>query len=232
MVMDMGEPPTHGTCFSRLGRGLWLLAAVMMLLSVSGCGALGWGAQIFEGERTRQVEARYEDLAGQRVAVMVAAADRTLAHYPQAREALTRLISNDLAENENKPTLKGIQLMSPEAILKYQDENPYWHTLRYSRLVGKLEVDRIVLVDLIDYRTHEPGNPHVYAGVIRADVGVIDASAEDPDNLVFNTQVNARYPENTSIGTVNRDERTVQLGALKQFTDKAAGLFYDHEVTE
>jgi hypothetical protein len=220
----MTAPATHFQPYVRTA--FWLIACAA-LLNMGGCQMLGFMAQPFGKNQSKQVKARYTELQGQRVAVLVAAADRTLVNYPQAREALTKTISRRLAEN-----LENITLMNPDQIIEYQQDNPYWHTLRYSRLIEKLEVNRIVLVDLIDYRTHEPGNRHVLAGVINANVGVIDATADDPDNLTFNAQVNARYPEESRIGVVQQDQQTVQLAAVKQFTRKAAGLFYDHKVKE
>jgi hypothetical protein len=202
----------------------------ILLLAISampGCSLVGFGAQVFDGETTRQVDARYTNLTGQRVAVLVAASDNTLFQHPQARQVITKTISRRLAEN-----VKNISLMNPEQVIDYQVANPYWHTLPYSDVLEKLEVDRIVLVDLVDYRTHEPGNDHVYRGLISANVGVLEADAVEPDNFAFRRQVRVQYPTDSKVGVVNADEQTIELATVKRFTDQAAGLFYNHETTE
>jgi len=207
--------------FVRRLAGLLALAVTAALLP--GCAVLGFGAQVFKDETPDRVEAQYTDLADQDVAVMVAASETTLYQHPQAREAITKAMSRRIAEN-----IENVSLMAPDEILDYQVENPYWHTLPYSEVLEKLEVDRLVLVDLVDYQTHEPGNAHVLRGLISANVGVLEADAMDADTFAFRQNVRAKYPRDAKVGLINSDEQTVELATVKHFTHKAAGLFYDH----
>jgi hypothetical protein len=208
-----------------IGRFVGVVFLCGLLLVVPGCSIFGWVAQIAQNEEpTVEVEARYKDLAGQEVAVLVAGDQRTLLHYPKAREGVCKLISQRLAEN-----VEDIELMDPEAVIDYQVNHPYWHTLRYSTVIDRLEVDRLVIVDLVDFRTREPGNRHVQQGQATANVGVVEAEAEDPDNFAFHAVVEAEYPDNTNIGVVNAEGESIQLGLIKTFSERAAGLFYKHQ---
>jgi len=213
----------HGTCPGRVRRLAVTLLLAVTLASSGGCSILGYALSPLDRERTVNVEARYTDLVGKRVAVLVAAPERTLVKYPQARPSLTKSISRALSEH-----IDDVTLMNPKQVLRFQRKNQYWHTLRYSRLIEQMDVDRIVLIDLIDYQTHEPGNRHVFKGVVNANVSVIDASAADPDNLAFSTQIRVQHPDN-SVGAVNRDEQTIELAAVQKFTRKATRLFYKHQ---
>ena len=205
-----------------------LIALTLTALStLSGCGLVPWMAHaIGGGERTVQVEAQYEGLANQSVAVMVAAADTTLFQYPKMTDRICKSVSQRLNKH-----IEGVTLMNPEQVLSYQSENPYWHTLRYSRLIERMGVDRIVLVDIVDYRTHEPGNKHVYKGVATANIGVIEAQAADPDNFAFHTTVTTEFPDDTKVGLVNGDQQTLALALTKRFSRRVGWLFYDHEET-
>ena len=69
-----------------------------------------------------------------------------------------------------------------------------------------MDVDKIVLIDLVEYRTHEPGNSYIWQGLITANIGVIDAHASDPDNFVYYNTVQVRFPEESSIGVVDADD--------------------------
>jgi hypothetical protein len=201
---------------------LGLLVAVLALNAI-GCAQIFGLFRPLDGERKVEVEGRYKKLDNQHVAVMVAASDKILVNYPRARPALTRSISQALAKN-----VKGISLMNPDEVIRYQQENQYWHTLPYGQLIDRMDVDVLVLVDLVEYQTHEPGNRHEFRGVINANVNVIDADAQDSDKLVFNTQVGVQYPRNSQIPLINRDQETVESKTVKRFTRRAAGLFYDH----
>jgi len=63
-----------------------------------------------------------------------------------------------------------------------------------------------------------------------ANVGVIDAHAQDPDNFVFYNTVQIRFPEDSTVGLVDSDDESIQMGMLILFARNAGGLFYDHQV--
>lgn len=206
---------------------LHLLMLPLIALTV-GCGAVGWFAQgVAGGERTYQVDAQYLGLQNRKTAVMVAADEYTLFQAPGSPLRVSRAVSARIAEN-----VPGAQLVTPQDVIEFQRDNPYWSAVPYSDLIAKLGVERLVVIDLIEYRTHEPGNPHILQGMITGQVGVVEADSEDPDRPVFATTVRAQFPADSAIGLVNSDVETVELGMLVTFARDAAGLFYDHEVVK
>jgi len=203
----------------------WLLVLTLAVLGINALGCAQFVALFRDpdGKREVQVKAQYEKLTNQHVAVLVSASDKTLVNYPKARPALTRSMSQRLASN-----VKGITLMNPSEILDFQAEHQYWNTLPYSQLIDRLGVDVIVLVDVVDYQTNEPGNRHEFRGIINANVNVIDADANDTDKLVWETQVDVTYPRDRQVPIIERDQQTVETRTVDLFTRRAAGLFYDH----
>jgi len=205
------------------------LAVLLILVAgtsvLPGCNILGWAANaVGGGKRSVKVEARYTKLDHHSIAVMVAASDITLFHYPDAPYRVSQAVSRHLADH-----LKKVTLMDPHQVIRFQRDNPYWTAMRYGRLIKKMHVDRLVLIDLIDYRTHEPGNTHVWKGVIDANVGVVSAAAADPDNFVFYQHVRIEFPPDTTVGVVDSNNQTMQLGMVTYFAERAAGLFYTHK---
>ena len=91
-------------------------------------------------------------------------------------------------------------------------------------------MQRLVLIDLNEYRLNEPGNRHLWRGYIDGNVAVYEADAEDPDDPAFATTVTAQYPEESSIGLVEGEAETIELAALTSFGLKTGRLFYDHKV--
>ena len=200
--------------------------SVLIGVCVLGLCLLAAGCQP-QAKRIRKVEvkAEYLGLANQRVAVLVSADEHMLYAYPDAQKYVCRAVTKRLADN-----VPGITTTIPDQIDAFQQADPYWMNKRYSELVKQLGVDKIVLIDLIEYQTHEPGNSYVWQGLVTGNVGVIDAAADDPDNLVFQNTVSEKFPKDTEVGVVDSDNETMQVGMVFLFARTAAGLFYDHTI--
>ncbi|MFP4145912.1 MAG: hypothetical protein ACOCTI_05460 [Phycisphaeraceae bacterium] len=212
-------------------RSIFCRAACLTLLitlpTATGCGIGPWMAHgIAGGDKTADVKAKYRGLENQDVAVLVAADPASLAEHPRAPELVSRAVSGQIAKY-----VPGIGVANPGELAAFQRRNPYWKTQRPSELIDRLDVDRLVLIDLADYRTHEPGNAHVWQGVIAGTVSVIEADAEDPDQAAFFDVAQVRFPEDKVLGVVDADDETIQLGMLQAFARLAGGFFYDHQIT-
>lgn len=206
---------------SRLMR-MWPVAAALLL---GGCNVMGWVANgVAGGGKTENVNADYKGLSGHSIAVMVAAADTTQYRYPQAPLAISKAVSTQLADH-----LKGVRLMSPKQVIAYQRNNPYWTDTPYSDLIKALGVDRIVIIDLLNYRTHDPGDTHIWKGLVDGTVGVVSADAKDPDNFVYYKRERVTFPPDNSVGVVDSDNQTMQLGMNALFAQRVGGLFFNHE---
>lgn len=213
----------------RSQRTVWLTGVLaLLLIGGAGCGPVGWMAHGIGGGGQRVImPADYAGLQARSVAVLVAVDDRTLHQYRQAPAHVSRAVGMEIAEH-----VEGAQLTSSRKVLAFQEENPYWATDRYSRLARELNVDRLVIIDVMDYRTHEPGNRHVWQGTISGTVLVVDVDDADPDNPVYSATVQADYPEDTKLGTLQADDATIQANMVKIFATKVGQLFYDHEVLQ
>jgi len=209
---------------SRRVRGHWVrLGLVCAVSAAGGCRFAGWAADAALGDADESVEAVYKGLAGKRVAVLVAAPQATLYRHPQAPLKIGRCVSGHLAEN-----VDGITLSDPAQLNTFHLRNPHWPAIPPSRLMQRLGVERMVVIDLAEYATHEPGNAHVLQGIVVGRVGVSAAEADHPDVQVFSQVVSARYPAGSPIGVVGGDEQTIELGMLDMFARRTAGLFHDH----
>ena len=211
---------------TRPRRRLALLPLLIAAVTVTGC---NWAAYIANtaggGQKMIDVAPQYADLAGQRIAVLVATDPYLQARQPDATLQLTRAMSIALAE-----ALPEAQLIAPTQLAAYVRDNPYWFTASYEELARELNVDRLVIVDVAEYRNHEPGNQHIWQGTITANVSVYEAGT-DANRLAFSAPVSATYPE-SEVGHLDGDAATTEAATLALFTRDAAGLFYQHQVPE
>lgn len=209
----------------------WRLAIMGMLCitlaSLTACEAGRFLAYAIggDGEKKVQVKAQYPDMENKTFAVLVAADDYTTFTYPGASKAIAVGVSANIATS-----VTNAQPMDPAAIVDFQKKNPYWITVPYDQLIERLKVDRIIIIDLVEYALREPGNSHIWQGQLVANVGVAEAESADGNRLNFSTTVKSRYPDDSSkVGVLNSSDSTIQLGLIADFSKRAANLFHDHE---
>jgi len=156
---------------TRPGADLAPLAVALTLACLApGCNIAGWAAHgVFGDEEKQKIAARYDGLINRTVAVMVSADQGVLYNFPDAVDQVCRRVSRQLAAS-----LPSTKVIHPRDVLRYQQNHPYWITTPLPRLTESLDVDRIVYVDLVEYRTNDPGDPYVWRGTITANVGVAE----------------------------------------------------------
>lgn len=199
-----------------------ILAMIGTLLLVTGCKSLSSFDQ-----KVTDVKGQYTDLANRSVAIVVSMSDFAEFNHPDAKRAITEEMARRIQAN-----VPGVILTSPKEVLQWQKDNAYWATRPPSTLVKQLKVERLVLVEIGEYRTHEPGDKHVLRGVISASVNVVEAEAADPDNFGASFTKNVMYPEpgESKVGRVGDSEALIETRTQIRFCETAAGLFYDHQI--
>jgi hypothetical protein len=195
------------------------------LMTTGGCAVVGGMAAAYEETSTRTVPAEYVGLEGKSFAVIVGA-DRSLqSEHPGLVEGLTKRLTERLAEPSNLPRAGGF--VPAEQVLKFQYDNPGWEARPRAELIDSLaKVDRLVYIDLLDFRLHEPGNPHVWDGIASGTVSVFASGSDSP---VFQRSVSVPFPGKVGMNPNDLNRTAVASGLLVRFVDRASWLFYTHE---
>ncbi|MBI1370801.1 MAG: hypothetical protein GC162_19380 [Planctomycetes bacterium] len=202
-----------------------MLLGLVLAGALGGCEAVAWVAQgVTPTPPPIDVKAEYAALDNQRVAVLVDAKLETLFEHPMAQLEIAQALTTQLAAS-----VPGVQVVDAKQVVEFQQRNIYWNTSTYSDLAKRLNVNRLVLIDISDYRLHEPGNMHLWRGTITGTVSVAATDSDHPNDLAYSTVVTAAYPPDKPMGAVNADERTIRLGMLDLFTRGVVGKFHDHK---
>ncbi len=209
----------------RLKLGLLLLA--VPLLS-AGCSIPQLVGGMLESDRrnsTRTVEAVYEGLADKSFAVVVAADRSVAADYPGVVPTLTNTISERI---RTRSLASGF--VPPDQVLKFQTQNPRWEAMRPAELAETLaNVDRLIFIDLQEFRLSDPGNPYLWAGTASALVGVIESDSRFSEEFVFTKQISVTFPDQDGFGPSQIPQSGVELALARRFIDRVSWLFYEHE---
>ncbi len=218
---------TCSTCrfvITRFKIAVVALALLGSVVSMGGCAAVGFVAYALEDPNPPiQYEAEYTGLANQTVAVLVSADKGILYQYPMARLEIAEWLTKGIRAN-----VPGAKALDAKQVVDFQNRNIYWDSKPYSQVAKHLKVSRLVLVELTEYRLHEPGNVNIWQGRFSGTVQVVEANSSRPDDAAYDTQVSVTYPPKSTVGVVNADQRTIRLGTLDLFTRNTVGKFYDH----
>lgn len=207
------------------------LLGALALLVFPGCYA---GALIESYKRgsTKTVSAEYTRLEGKSYAVVVAADRAIQADHPLLTDHITSRVTERLAVNTNIPVAGGF--VPAPMVLKYMYNTPGWSTASRTELANVLggpgqRVDRIIYIDLYEYRLADPGNQYEWDGVAAGTVSVFEIDSTLPEEPAFERTIQVRFPGKKGIGPEQMDRVSVTSALALRFIDRASWLFYQHE---
>ncbi len=203
-------------------------AAIALCMGTgAGCVAVGVAAVAAKGieeSRPKKVLAEYEGLAGKSYAVVVSADRSIQAQYPALVAELTIRINDRLWTNSGASA--GIP---SQELLSYLYQHPEWVAQPFSDLAKTLSVERLVIVDLNEFRLNDPGNQYLWDGVAGGQVSVVEADGPLPDDYAFTRPVRVGFPDQKGIGPEQYGRDVVSSALLVRFIDRSTWLFYEHQ---
>lgn len=201
-----------------------LLAAAAVLLA--GCQIAHLAGAMMQAEEYQKLvdtPARYSGLENKTVAVLVNTDLATLYEYPDVAAQIAGGVSGRLARE-----VEGIRVLNPQHVLNWQYRTPQWNALPYGEMAEQLNVDRIVFIDLLEFRLNPPGNRYLWEGVAVGRVSVIERDGIDPDVFADTFDITATFPKLTSVSRDDTTAMQVQTGLLAEFIKYTAWLFHQH----
>ena len=184
-------------------------------------------------EQSQTVEANYRDykaLAKHSLAVVVYHSMRVQYDYPDAREWVTRAIAAKFGEKEVRAEIKGLHVISPGAVLKYQEENLHWDDLEKTQLGKALGADYVLFVALSEFTTREPASIYQLQGLVTAEISLYKTLLPEREARVFKgDDIRVLNPKNTPGGVPGYDDRKIREDMIKEFAEKVVWKFYKHD---
>lgn len=214
-----------------IGRLVSLGVGACALTMLPGCyvGAL---IDSYQRTSTKNVSAEYTRLEGKSFAVVVSADRSIQGDHPLLTDHLTSRITERLSAGTNVPTAGGF-VPAPQ-VLKYLYNNPGWATNSRVELARSLggpgaTVDRIIFIDLYEYRLADEGNHYEWDGAAAGTVSVFETDSTLPEEPAFERTIQVRFPNKKGIGPEQMDRVSVTSALALRFIDRASWLFYQHE---
>jgi len=201
-----------------------VVIGLMSASLMTGCELAGGMMESYERTKIVDVNAEYYGLENHKVAVMIDAPMDIQYEHSRVVPALTEFITLRLASH-----CPGSQFLPTRAILAYQNQHVYWPTMDYHDLAKELGVERIVFIDLSEYRLFSPGNSYYWDGQAVGDVNVFEAESPDSTTFAFTNHVVSKFPPVEAVSRSEATEQQIDNGLKLDFTQRTAWLFYNHQ---
>ncbi len=186
-------------------------------------GVLSKAGEAIESEKQVEVLAKYRGLENRTVAI-VANADRGILYeYPTVLPQVVSNVAFGIRER-----VSGAKVLTPAESMGWCFRTPSWHTMPLGQVAEELGVDRVVVVNIYEFRLNPPGNRWIWEGMAAANIGIIEADGIDPDAFAEEYSVAVRFPDQKDISRESEPEGKIQFGLTAKFTQTINKLFYDH----
>lgn len=214
----------------RIGNGIVLFTLVFAMgIGLCGCGPIG---AMLNALPLAPVQAKYKDLKGQSVAVMVWADRGIRVDFPHIQLDTANGIQSKLvkARKDKNDELKDTKFpMSAATVVRFQEDHPEWAADSIEEIAPRLGVSRVIYVEIDGFQTRSDSAVDLFRGTLTATVRVVEVT--NGKARVVHTEEDMRniYPEKSpeegvpSIGDFETYRQTVDA-----FTTSVANLFYTH----
>lgn len=204
------------------------MVACALGMAVGGCQIIGVAVENYRKDATKLVTAESAVLEGKSFAAIVTADRSIQGDYPGVVDDLTAILTARLASPENNPRAAGF--VPARDVLAYIYRNPAWAYKSKPDLAQALGgVERLVILEIMEYRMYDPGNPYLWDGMASGTISVYDPSSPTPELAIFERTISIRYPDESGKGPSDTPAALVysQLGG--RLIDRASWPFYDHQ---
>lgn len=220
-------------CTLRRRIGLLAVGALAFAATVTlpGCvlgTIVGGMAESYRRESTKTVKADSDVLVGKSF-VVLASADRSI---EEAAPGITAMLIARITERLADPKLDAgtTGVVPPAMVVQYMYDHPGWRAKSTEDLSKDLGgAQRIIYVELTEFRTMEPGNQYLYDGVCAGTISVAEADSKLADYYSFEKSILVKFPDETGRRPDEIPENAVRTELIRRFVDRATWPFYTHE---
>ena len=215
------------TWTNRIKPAVSLLALTLTLTQMSGCivgAAIGGMAESYKRTGTSEIEAEYTGIEGHSFTVVVTADRLIEGNNPGISARITQRVNDRLIQNA-KPTFA-----IPSAdLLTVLYNTPQWPAMPRGEVAEMLGVERLIVVELVEYRLNEPGNKYIWDGSASCVVSVFESDSPFPDDPVFEKALRVSFPDMSGLMRTEIPEAAVNTELANRLTNRISWLFYTHE---
>ncbi|MCC5822693.1 MAG: hypothetical protein LAT64_03875 [Phycisphaerales bacterium] len=214
-----------------IAKRFWPSVAATLLMGLSvlcvpGCvipAAIGGMAESYHRTGSSKVQAQYRGIEGKSFAVVATASRLIEAEHAGLTARLIQRVNDRLIINANPS-----YAIPSGDLITVLFNTPQWPAMTRGEVAEMLGVERLVVIEIIDYSLHEPGNQYLWDGVASAMVSVYEADSGMPDDPIFERAIRVAFPDARGFMRIDIPEEVVTTELSNRLVNRIAWLFYDH----
>lgn len=207
---------------------LFVLAMVPLL--TGGCTFVKIGAVLAPPP---MVDAQYSRFAGQSVAVMTWTDQSVRIDYPNASVDLSNALQNFLKKQTGKdqPFFGSTFPLSAQAVGQFQAQNPSAEFAPVESTAAKLNVSRLIYIELDDLTTRTDSAGDLFLGRAIASVKVVEVAGGGGAVVYEERNIEVRYPPKAPPeGTLKGSDMQMYVGVIQTLAERISMRFIPHEM--
>jgi hypothetical protein len=199
-----------------------------MVLAAAGCQLVSGMTESYLRESTQTIQPEWDGLKGKTVGVLVAMDPSMHTRFPQMEIVMLARVTERLANPINNTGVTGYT--DVRECVAFSANNPGWIAKSATELgEGLGGVDCVIIVEVDDFRLHDPGNMYTWDGEAAGTIGVYDLTSTVPNEFAFRKAVTVRFPDQKGSGSDTIAGDAVATELLRRFVDRTTWAFYAHE---
>lgn len=203
------------------------MLGALATISIPGCiipAAIGGMAESYHRTGKSTVHAEFTGISGKSFAVVATGSRLIEADHPGLTARLIQRINDRLIANANPS-----YAIPSGDLLTVLYNTPQWPAMTRGEVGEMLGVERLIVVEIIDYSLNEPGNQYIWDGVATALVQVFETDSAMPDDPVFEKSIRITFPDAKGFLRTDIPEAAVTSEISNRLVNRVAWLFYEHE---
>jgi hypothetical protein len=213
-----------------------MITRIGLLLGVF-CALGGCASEMKEKNKWVETpEAQYEGLKGHTCAVMIWTDWHTRTEYSHIQldlgKALTQKLEDYYKPKKEKDAKKPEDLVtfpnSAASVVRYQREHPELASMPIVEVAPRLQVQRVIYVELEEFSAHSPEAPMVLKGNAKASLRVLEVEGAEVKPMFEEQGIKAHFPPDRPEGVVESEKvnvRTIYEGTIDLLAEKLVARF-------
>jgi hypothetical protein len=207
-----------------LRSGLLVQTAMLGLLlpGLGGCKLIALPFFAFGQDQVKKVPAEYPYMEGKKVCILVWVDEYTGFQYQWLPLEVSEHVRVAL-----EGSVHGISVVPNREVIEYQKREPNWESQNPAEIGKKFGANRVIMIELTQYTTREPGSMHLYRGHMGGNVKVLDTAYPEA-GPAYQAVLEVAYPPD-SFAAYGTDERTLRRAIMELFANDLASRFHERE---
>ncbi|MDP9174022.1 MAG: hypothetical protein M3O30_09175 [Planctomycetota bacterium] len=206
------------------------LAGLACMLAAAGCQLVSLASVATRGQQS--IAASYPGLKGQRVGIMVWVDHAISIDHPSIQPDVAKGLQDKLqqAAAVKVEEVRDVKWMQADEILRFQEAHPELESESAAELAKRLDVTRLIYVEVSILSLHPDQSVDLSRGVIHADLQAIEVTNGQSKVAFQENDISAVYPDKSPVeGVTGLEDDDVYHHTVDSFTSELAKRFITHE---